>query len=77
MKGSGNLSFRSVEETKRAHNRRRTQQEKSRKRPRFVIYLSVHLQQLKAVQSAILGMSKGYHFVNRRYTKEVPFPSKG
>ena len=32
---------------------------------------------VKAVQCAILGMLKGYHFVNRRYTKEVPFPSKG
>ena len=65
MKGSGNLSF------------HRTRQKKSRRRSRFVIYSSVHFQQLKAVQSAILGMLKGYHFVNRRYTKEVPFPSKG
>ena len=37
---------------------------------------TVHLQQLKGIQSSKIGKVKGVPFVNRRNTKGVPFLSK-
>ena len=39
--------------------------------------MTMHLQELKGMQSSKWGMWKGYHeFVNRRYMKGVPFSWK-
>ena len=54
-------------------------EKKSSKRSGFVIYYvlkTVHLQQVKGMQSSKLVMSKGYNLFNRRYTKGVHFLSK-
>ena len=80
IKGLGNLSFQSEIMLKRVNSFNWMVVRKWRKRFGFVIYIrifkTIHLQKFVKEMKSSTRYVKGVPFVNRKYTKEVPFLSK-